>query len=105
VSDPQIWHLFRDGNPYTLIVYGPDRDGEWEVEIHEEHVDPETRNPLSFLGNTILKRDTHIVADCWDAVAKAMQQRAQEREEFSRNPFGDLPDWAKFITDRIGSDR
>lgn len=103
MSDFQVWHLWRDAAPYTLIVY-PDPAGHWDVEIHEEHVHPETRNPLSFLGTTTLTRGTHIVGDCWEAVGKAMQQRATEREEFSRNPFGDPPDWAKFIIQQIGSD-
>jgi hypothetical protein len=105
VSDFQVWHLYRDADPYTLLVYGPSPQGHWDVEIHQEHVHPETRNRLSFLGATTLTRDTHIVGDCWDAVREAMEQRAREREEFSRNPFGDLPDWALFITERIGSDR
>jgi hypothetical protein len=105
VSDFQVWHLWRGADPYTLIVYPDPVNGSWDVEIHEEHVHPETRNPLTFLGATTLARDTHIVGDCWDAVREAMEQRVREREEFNRDPFGDLPEWAKFITEQIGSDR
>jgi hypothetical protein len=105
VSDFQVWHLYRDSDPYTLIVYGPDRDGEWDVEIHEEHVHPETRTPVSFLGSATLSRGTHIVGDCWDAVAAAFRQREAEREEMDRNPFGDLPEWARHMTEQIGGGR
>lgn len=101
---PGIWHLFRDGEPYTLIVYGPDQAGSWDVEIHEEHVDQGSRSPATFLGSSSLKRSSHIVQDMWDAVADAMYQRRCEREDFERDPRGEPPPWMKWSFDQLGSE-
>lgn len=92
MTGPDIWSLYRNGEPYTLIVYGLP-GGTWDVEIHEDHVDEVTRDARSYLGGHTLARNTHIVQDMWDAVTDAMVQRENERQAFRHDPFGEPPVW------------
>jgi hypothetical protein len=82
------WHLYRDGEPYTLLVYGPYLDGDFDVEIYLDHVDEATRNGVELIGTVSLNRDTHIVADCQQAVRIAMYDHRCNVADANLDPFG-----------------
>ena len=71
--EKQVWHLWRDGIPYTLIVWPPTLTTTWLVDIHSGHVDQ--NNTETWLNTLYLDRGTHLVADSWDAVSAALKER------------------------------
>lgn len=62
-------HLYRDGQPYTLLVFGPYADGtEWDIEIHRDHVTFENKGTDTYVSTHTLPRRTHLVADLWNEI-------------------------------------
>lgn len=63
-----IWHDTPQGRkPFSLFVFGPYSDCEWDVEIHTGHITDGERTGRSHIGTaSCLDRDTHIIADIWD---------------------------------------
>lgn len=65
------YHVYQDTPegrlPFTYMVFGPYSNGDFDVEVHRTHVqdNEDTRN---YLFTHTVKRDTHIVADMWEAM-------------------------------------
>ena len=59
-------HIYHNGYAFTYLVFGPYKDG-FDVEVHRGHVND--NNDLStYMFTHTIERDTHIVADMWDAM-------------------------------------
>lgn len=62
------YHIYHNDQPYTYIVFGPYANGtEWDVEVHRGHVN-DNRDESTYMDTKTIDRDTHIVADMWDAM-------------------------------------
>jgi hypothetical protein len=89
-ASPAVWNLYRDGEEYSLIVFGPYPGPTWDVEVHEGHF----TDMSSLILTRSLERDTHIVGDMFDSVTEALAVRAAEREDYELNP-SDPPEWMR----------
>ena len=72
-NEKQVWHLWRDGIPYTLLVWPPSASSMWCVDIHAGHVDKAIVE--TWLHTMYLDRGTHLVADCYDIVGEKLKER------------------------------
>lgn len=65
------YHIYQDTpegrKPFTYMVFGPYSNGEFDVEVHAEHVEYGSTDTYLFTESD-LPRDTHICADMWDAM-------------------------------------
>lgn len=66
------YHIYLDTaagrKPFTYLVFGPYSNGEFDVEVHRGHVEDSTDPDTYMFTESDLPRDTHIVADMWDAM-------------------------------------
>lgn len=62
------YHIWRKGEAFTYLVFGPYKNGTFDVEIHRGHVTD--NKDLDTYVKTVsdLPRDTHIVGDLWEIV-------------------------------------
>ena len=72
-NEKQVWHLWRDGIPYTLLVWPPSGASKWLVDIHDGHVDKATID--TWMYTMLLDRGTHLVADCYETVGDLLAER------------------------------
>lgn len=72
------YHIWHNGEPYTYLVFGPYKNGTFDVEIHAGHV--KDNKDLTTYIQTVsdLARDTHVVDDLWPTIDQivAMQDAA-----------------------------
>ena len=61
------YQMYHKGQPYTYIVFGPYNDGDFDVEVHSGHVNSND-DPTTHLFTHTIERDTHVIADMWDAM-------------------------------------
>lgn len=71
--EKQVWHLWRDGIPYTLLVWPPSFTRTWLVDIHDGHVDKATVD--TWMSTMYLDRGTHLVEDCYQTIDKCLAER------------------------------
>jgi hypothetical protein len=65
------FHIYHDTAlgrlPFTLFVFGPYSDGEYDVEVYADHVEESRRFSATYMGTcSSLTRNTHVIADVWD---------------------------------------
>jgi len=65
--------IYHKGIALTLFVFPYPASGEWDVEIHSGHVDTNTEG--TYIDTLTLERETHIIADMWDAMDLAISTR------------------------------
>ena len=65
------YHVYKDTAngrlPFTYLVFGPYSNDCYDVEVHRDHVDVDSRTSESYVGTVSdLPRKTHVVMDTWD---------------------------------------